>query len=46
MFARRQMILPKANPAAVPKWCYKTLGEVDCYDKEIPEFSDRLIQEP
>ena len=38
--------ITEGKPSAVPKWCYKTLGGVDCYDKEIPEFSDRLIQEP
>ncbi|MCH9845380.1 MAG: hypothetical protein K0U39_07710 [Alphaproteobacteria bacterium] len=33
---------PKASD--VPIWCYRSLGSVDCYDTEIPQYSDRLIK--
>ncbi|MCH9853803.1 MAG: hypothetical protein K0U45_09925 [Alphaproteobacteria bacterium] len=33
---------PKASD--VPIWCYRSIAGVDCYDNEIPQYSDRLIK--
>lgn len=32
------------NAGDVPLWCYRTIGGIDCYNNEIPQYSDRLVQ--
>ncbi len=35
-----------ALESAVPRWCYRTIAGVDCYQQEIPQYADRLVMEP
>ncbi len=33
-----------AKGSDVPIWCYRSIAGVDCYENEIPQYSDRLIK--
>lgn len=37
---------PATPEPPMPQWCYKTLAQIDCYDKPHPEAAARLVTPP
>lgn len=37
---------PATPEPPMPQWCYKTLAQIDCYDRPRPDFSARLVSQP